>query len=194
MSQVNDLKESSKAAQAPQAAPNGWPELCRRLYVELFHCDQQMMQARDAEGEPVWDQGIAVANVLADAKAALEAAPDDALPTESVLIAGSTYDVPAPVAAELLRLHMELEEGDEPVAAQNRFRSHRWTECTVAHARSVMAEPSVDRQSGEYEVRLLYTRPNAPSKSRPQMNLLAEIERHAKAHIIEIENLLSRRF
>ncbi|KVG03164.1 hypothetical protein WJ21_04560 [Burkholderia vietnamiensis] len=52
-----------------------WRELSRRLYVELFHCDQQMRSTRDEEGEPHWTQSAVVRDVLADAKAVLEAAP-----------------------------------------------------------------------------------------------------------------------
>jgi hypothetical protein len=52
-----------------------WRELCRRLYVELFHCDQQMRSTHDEDGEPHWTQSTIVRDVLADAKTALEAAP-----------------------------------------------------------------------------------------------------------------------
>lgn len=52
-----------------------WRELSRRLYVELFHCDQQMRSTRDENGEPHWTQSAVVRDVLADAKAALEALP-----------------------------------------------------------------------------------------------------------------------
>lgn len=55
-----------------------WRELCRRLYVELFHCDQQMRSTRDEDGEPHWTQSTVVRDVLADAKAALDAAPQPA--------------------------------------------------------------------------------------------------------------------
>ncbi|HVM91355.1 MAG TPA: hypothetical protein VMT67_01015 [Terriglobales bacterium] len=56
------------------AVPN-WRELSRRLYVELFHCDQQMCSTFDEDGEPYWFQGATVRDVLADAKAALESTP-----------------------------------------------------------------------------------------------------------------------
>jgi hypothetical protein len=64
---------------APQQAdrlrvPEGWRELCRRLYVELFYCDQQMTSGK----RPKWKQGETVRDVLADAKAALEAAAPEA--------------------------------------------------------------------------------------------------------------------
>ncbi|WP_196786292.1 hypothetical protein [Burkholderia vietnamiensis] len=55
-----------------------WRELSRRLYVELFHCDQQMRSTRDEDGEPHWTQSAVVRDVLADAKAALEGAPEQA--------------------------------------------------------------------------------------------------------------------
>ena len=61
-----------------------WRELCRRLYVELFHCDQQMMATRDEEGDPMWQQGATVRDVLADAKAALETPPQPAQQQEPV--------------------------------------------------------------------------------------------------------------
>jgi hypothetical protein len=60
-----------------------WRELCRRLYVELFHCDQQMTQHRDENDEVVWTQGVVVRDALADAKAALESTPHPAQPAES---------------------------------------------------------------------------------------------------------------
>ena len=50
--------------------PVAWRELCRRLYVELFHCDKQMTSGK----RPKWQQGKTVRDVLADAKAALDAA------------------------------------------------------------------------------------------------------------------------
>ncbi len=56
-------------------APFDWRELARRLYVELFHCDQQMCSTRDEDGDPTWATGATVRDVLRDAKAALEAAP-----------------------------------------------------------------------------------------------------------------------
>jgi len=49
-------------------------ELCRRLYVELFHCDKQMTNTRGEEGEPLWTTGKTVLDVLQDAKKALDAA------------------------------------------------------------------------------------------------------------------------
>lgn len=65
-------------AQPAQQEPVAWRDLCRRLYIELFHCDQQMMAALDEAGEPVWTQGKTVRDVLADAKAALETPPQPA--------------------------------------------------------------------------------------------------------------------
>nr|WP_023842424.1 hypothetical protein [Burkholderia sp. M701]BAO18881.1 hypothetical protein [Burkholderia sp. M701] len=49
-----------------------WRELARRLYVELFHCDQQMRSTRDEDGEPHWTQSSVVRDVLRAAKAALD--------------------------------------------------------------------------------------------------------------------------
>ena len=54
-----------------------WRELSR-LYVELFHCDQQMRSTRDEDGEPHWTQSTVVRDVLADAKTTLDAAPQPA--------------------------------------------------------------------------------------------------------------------
>lgn len=54
---------------------DGWRELCRRLYVELFHCDQQMTSTMNDEGDQVWETGVTVRDVLRDAKAALGATP-----------------------------------------------------------------------------------------------------------------------
>lgn len=64
------------AAFAPVApTPPDWRELCRRLYVELFHCDKQMTCSLNEDGEPIWRTGPEVRDVLSDAKAALEANP-----------------------------------------------------------------------------------------------------------------------
>lgn len=51
--------------------PN-WRELCRRLYVELFHCDQQMRSVRKY-GKPLFTQGSTVRDALSEAKSALDA-------------------------------------------------------------------------------------------------------------------------
>ena len=69
--------------------PVAWRELCRRLYVELFHCDQQMMAALDEEGYPMWQQGATVRDVLADAKTALETSPPQ---QEQDPVAWRTFD------------------------------------------------------------------------------------------------------
>ena len=53
------------------AAKTDWRELCRRLYVELWHCDKQMTSG----ARPKWKQGPAVRDVLRDANLALEATP-----------------------------------------------------------------------------------------------------------------------
>jgi hypothetical protein len=58
--------------------------LIRRLYVELFHCDQQMMAALDEEGNPMWWQGATVRDVLTDAKTALETSPPQRTEQEPV--------------------------------------------------------------------------------------------------------------
>lgn len=78
---LRDLPAPQQEAQEPVA----WRELCRRLYVELFHCNQQMTSGE----RPKWQQGKTVRDVLADAKAALDAAHQpspaaqgDALPRE----------------------------------------------------------------------------------------------------------------
>lgn len=65
------LARSRSPAMAAEA-PADWRELSRRLYVELFHCDQQMRSTRDEDGEPHWTQSTVVRDVLTDAKAALD--------------------------------------------------------------------------------------------------------------------------
>lgn len=75
-----------------------WRELCQRLYVELFHCNQQMNSSKDESGDPLWTRGPAVTNVLQDAKRTLEAksatgtangrAPSAADHAEAVLYCG----------------------------------------------------------------------------------------------------------
>lgn len=86
------------APQAPvaDAARADWRELCRRLYVELFHCDQQMRSTRDEEGEPHWTQSTVVRDVLRDARAALDATPtqQSARASEAPYSAPFTTDVP----------------------------------------------------------------------------------------------------
>ena len=84
---INEAKESIEALRAAiqqaESEPVAWRELCRRLYVELFYCDQQM-QSVTKYGKPVFTQGSTVCDVLRDAKSALESAthhapgvPDD---------------------------------------------------------------------------------------------------------------------
>lgn len=61
---------SAGAEDARDAAQ--WRGLCRRLYVELFHCDQQMTSGK----RPKWKTGSKVKQVLDDASAALAAMSD----------------------------------------------------------------------------------------------------------------------
>lgn len=68
-------------------------ELCRRLYVELYHCDKQMTSTLDDEGEQLWKTGKTVSDVLADAKQALAAEP---APNIEVCDSAQT-DKPAPL-------------------------------------------------------------------------------------------------
>ena len=65
---------SEAAPQQEAQEPVAWRELCKRLYVELFYCNQQMTSGK----RPKWQQGKTVRDVLADAKAALDAAPQQA--------------------------------------------------------------------------------------------------------------------
>lgn len=62
-------------APAPSAEPVGretdWRELCRRLYVELHWCNQQMTGGL----RPKWKIGQSVREALDDAKAALATPP-----------------------------------------------------------------------------------------------------------------------
>lgn len=62
-------------AAAKQEGRPDWRELCRRLYVELFYCDQQMTHAMNKKGQPMWQTGRIVREVLADARQSLEAFP-----------------------------------------------------------------------------------------------------------------------
>lgn len=63
------LREQAPEVTAPlsQTSQTDWRELCRRLYVELFSCDQQMTGGL----RPKWVTGKEVLAVLADAKSAL---------------------------------------------------------------------------------------------------------------------------
>jgi len=72
--EIEALLSRAPRTEVVGAVPN-WRELSRRLYVELFHCDQQMCSTFDEDGEPYWFQGATVRDVLADAKAALESTP-----------------------------------------------------------------------------------------------------------------------
>ena len=61
-----------RARLASETDTTDWRELCRRLYVELFHCDQQMTQSNAVRKRPIFKQGVTVRDVLRDAKLALE--------------------------------------------------------------------------------------------------------------------------
>jgi hypothetical protein len=62
---ANRLAARAQVAQGDEV--DAWAELCRRVYVELFYCDQQM-----TSGRKKWQQGPSVRDALHDAKAALE--------------------------------------------------------------------------------------------------------------------------
>lgn len=94
---LGPLAPAADAREVPAATE--WRELCRRLYVELFSCDQQMMEATDEEGEPMWQQGSTVRDVLRDAKAMLAAAPAPAQEAAPALEAPAAF-VRKPLAPE----------------------------------------------------------------------------------------------
>lgn len=77
--------------------------------IEDFNEGQWWLKELDAmakDGTPDQKRAVAVVrNLMATAKAQQPQAP-----TESVLIDGIAYDIPAPVAAELLRLHIEARQ------------------------------------------------------------------------------------
>lgn len=54
-----------------ERASTDWRELCRRLYIELFACNQQMTGGV----RPKWKAGKVVLDVLAESKAAFESVP-----------------------------------------------------------------------------------------------------------------------
>ncbi|MDN8038529.1 hypothetical protein [Burkholderia vietnamiensis] len=118
-----------------------WRELSRRLYVELFHCDQQMRSTRDEEGEPHWTQSAVVRDVLADAKAALDGAPAQA--AEAVAI------------PPLVRYQILTEEGgwlDVPQAYYERFKGDP-TLTRVVNPMQPMAahdESSIEKHFDDY--------------------------------------------
>lgn len=70
---VNSAIEELAAPQpAPVQEPQFTRELCRRLYVELFHVNQQLTSIRDEDGDPMYNTGTTVRDVLHDAKTALD--------------------------------------------------------------------------------------------------------------------------
>lgn len=71
---------AAQPAPAVQGEQVAWRELCRRLYVELFCCDQQMTKTLNEDDEPMWTTGSTVRDVLRDALAALEANPAQPAP------------------------------------------------------------------------------------------------------------------
>jgi hypothetical protein len=80
-------------------------------------------------------QAAAPAAVPAEPKGVTQVAPQQAAPTESVLIDGIAYDTPAPVAAELLRLHIDAQQA-VPVAqwdgVDEALRCAEWLEHIAA--------------------------------------------------------------
>ncbi|WP_196481900.1 hypothetical protein [Burkholderia vietnamiensis] len=98
-----------------------WRELSRRLYVELFHCDQQMRSTRDEEGEPHWTQSAVVRDVLADAKAVLEAAPQPpAHETENGLNSQVLVNPPQEGSRMPALAPLELEDAAFPYSCDRR--------------------------------------------------------------------------
>jgi hypothetical protein len=63
-----DYKPEQRSVSEQLGEPVAWRELCRRLYVELFHCNAQMTYG----SRPKWKAGKEVLDVLADAKTALD--------------------------------------------------------------------------------------------------------------------------
>jgi len=72
---VGDKLYTTPPAAQPEQEQVAWTELCRRLYIELWNCDQQMTHTYDEEGEQMWRTGKTVSDVLRDAGAALDATP-----------------------------------------------------------------------------------------------------------------------
>jgi hypothetical protein len=74
---LDELKDARAAMAGNPTLPSDAPvrELVRRLYVELFHVNQQLTSIPDDEGEPAYFTGSTVRDVLDDANAFLEAAP-----------------------------------------------------------------------------------------------------------------------
>lgn len=68
---------AARLAEIERQEPVAWRELSRRLYVELFHCDQQMREMT-RRGKPIWTQGATVRDVLADARDKLGRSPPTA--------------------------------------------------------------------------------------------------------------------
>lgn len=95
-----------------QADALAWRELSRRLYVELFYCDQQM-RSTTRRGKPIWTQGSTVRDVLADAKAALERVQRIPLQHHAADQAQRVADLEALVAELLARLRDCVEYVDE---------------------------------------------------------------------------------
>ena len=69
-------------APLPVQEPAAWRELVRRLYVELFHVNQQLTSILNDDHEPMYSTGSTVRDAMNDAQAALDAAPLPVQPTE----------------------------------------------------------------------------------------------------------------
>ena len=103
--------KAALAASAPVAPIEpDWRELCRRLYVDLFHCDKQMTRSRNEDGEPIWRTGTEVRDALSDAKAALEA---NTITREAAPVA------PAPQPAGFVLVPVEPTQEMEDAAYRN---------------------------------------------------------------------------
>ncbi len=86
-------------------------------------------------------------------------------------------------AAQALRTAIEQAGKQEPVAAQSRFSGDEWTQCSVEHAKMVMANP---HEWKNYEFRLLYTTPPAAPVQEPISDGTEAVTRT----VIEVEKLL----
>lgn len=110
------FEQLATAPETPVQEPVVWRELCRRLYVELLYCDQQMTSMRDDDGNLMFWAGKTISDVLIDAKQALDTSPAAQPEHEVVTIDGDAFTVPERVAREMQHLNRLVAHLDRKIS------------------------------------------------------------------------------